>query len=329
MIIVRTPVRVEFLGGGTDIKYFYDKYPGKVLNAAIDRYVYISLNCPFDRKLKVRYSKNEVVDLPSQIKNTRVKVLLEYFKCFNKGDSLEITSTADIPSRGTGLGSSSSFSVGLSHALAHFMKIKMNERDLAKLACHVEIDLLKEPIGQQDQYAAAFGGLNLMTFKKNGNVDVSKVELTQVTQKEFESHLLMIYTGLNRSASAILEEQKKDLNRKIPYLIKMAELAKQGEEALREGDFELFGRLLEEEWNTKKNIGPITNSRIEKMYAEAKSLGAWGGRISGAGGGGFMILMVPENKQKIIREHFGVVNTIRPKIVSHGSQILCDESTWR
>jgi len=310
------------------MKYFYDKYPGKILNTTIDRYVYVSVNVPFDRKIKVRYSKNEYVDHIQEIKHTRVKAVLKFLKMNLDNKSLEITSTADIPSRGTGLGSSSSFTVGLLHALHEHLGKKHTDRQLAEMACYVEIDILKEPIGKQDQYASAFGGINLTTFKKGGKVVVRNLPLSHVTIKELERHMLMIYTGVTRSASEILEEQKKNLSKKIPYLIKMGELAELGAKALVKSDLRRFAEILEEEWNVKKNIAPITNKYIEDMYKEAKSLGAWGGRVSGAGGGGFMALIVPPRKQKKIIERFKAVNVIKPRITEHGSQVICDERTW-
>ncbi|MFC1727452.1 hypothetical protein ACFL0Y_02925 [Patescibacteria group bacterium] len=196
-------MRLELLGGGTDMAYFYRSHPGKVLNAALDLSVYLLLAPSFDGKFFVRYKKNEIADLPSGLKNSRVKVALEYFKV---KEGLEVVSYADIPA-GSGLGSSSSFCVGLVNALSTLAGQKLSSRQMAELACHLEIDVLKEPIGKQDQYAAALGGLNLMTFQKNGRVMVKPLGLGPRLEKKLESHLILVYTGSTRQASDILAEQ--------------------------------------------------------------------------------------------------------------------------
>lgn len=286
MIIVRVPLRIEFLGGSTDIKYFYEKYTGYVLNVAINKYINIKINSN---------SKN----IAQNIINDRIRETLKYLKI---KQGLEIISTSDVTTKGSGLGSSSSFLVGLVHGLLVLTNKKISSRNLAEIASHLEIDVLKEPIGKQDQYAASYGGINFLTFHKNGYVSRKEIILTSKVSKKLKQHLMLFYTGKTRSASNILKDQKKNINRKIIYLKQMRSLVKPATKVLEKGDLELFAQFLEKEWTIKKNLGKgITNASLEKMYRLAKQAGAWGGRVSGAGGGGFMLLIVPPNKHKKVK----------------------------
>lgn len=318
MILVRTPLRLEFLGGGTDMEYFYSKHPGRVLNAALDKYIYLSINPTFGGEIRVRYSKNERVPRANQVKHTRVRAALEHFG-IEKG--IEIASIADIP-YGSGLGSSGSFTVGLVQGLYHYLGKSYAVRQVAEVACHLEIDILGEPIGKQDQYAAAFGGLNLMTFRKNGNVVIKPLLLKPTAKKLLENHLLLVYTGTTRSASNILQIQKQNLEKKIAYLRKMANIALEGTSLLESGNLKGFARILEKEWEIKKNLAPISSYKIERMYKKAIQAGAWGGRISGAGGGGFMILIAPQKKHPVLKSTFRNHIFLEPKLEDGGSQVV-------
>lgn len=301
MIISATPFRLEFAGGSTDIEYFYRQYPGHVLNTTLNRYVYVCVSPKFDGKIRVSYAQTENVDHREEIQHTRVKAALEHLG-IERG--IEIVSIADIPAKGSGLGSSSSFIVGLLNALYYHLGKSISTRDLAELACDLEINKLKEPIGKQDQYAAAFGGLNLMVFNQDGRVDVNPIFLSPKKKKDFEGHILLIYTGISRFTSEILGRQtSSNIDEQIPYLRKMGDLAEQGAKAIEKGDFRQLAQILEEEWTTKKHLtSGISGEEIEEMYHQAKAAGAWGGRVSGAGGGGFLLLVAPPEAHQAIRQ---------------------------
>lgn len=320
MIIVRTPLRLELVGGGTDMAYFYEKQEGRVFNMAVNKWIYIGINPKFDGKIRVSYSVTENVDHRSEVAHTRVRAALEHFQI---DSGIEIVSIADVPGRGTGLGSSSSFTVGLVQGLNYLHGKKTSKVDLAETACHLEIDVLREPIGKQDQYSAAFGGLNYMHFLKDGHVDVEPVFLEPSLRNIFHNHLLAFYTGAGHSASNILTEQKKDLNKKMPYLEKMANLVPVAVKAITSGDLKPLARILEQEWQIKKNLAPgISNETIEKMYSRAIKAGAWGGRISGAGGGGFLVLLAPPEYHERIKSELSEYIFTKLEITEAGSEIV-------
>lgn len=320
MILVRTPLRVEFLGGGTDLDYFYRRTPGLVLNATIDKYIYVALNPRLDGKIRASHDTIELVDRIDQLEHQYLRAGL---KLFGITGGLEIGSFSDITSRGSGLGSSSSFSVALLHALSALKKRRTTPRVLAELASHLEIDILKAGIGKQDQYAAAFGGVHLLTFNRNGSVGVQKIKLTPRIYKRFHEHFLVFSTGATRSASTILQHQAKLANRNFPFLKQMRDLVPGATQAFQKGDWKKFGEFLEAEWTIKKNLSAdVTNMRLEKMYKTAKQAGAWGGRVSGAGGGGFMILMVPAAKHAAVKRALKKYQCISMRLVEDGSQVL-------
>jgi len=319
MIFVRTPLRLELLGGGTDMSYFYDRSPGVTLNVTLNQHVYIQINPSFDNQFLIRDKDTQKTSHIKDINNPRVRAALQFFK-INKG--LEILSSSDVPMGGTGLGSSSSFTVGLLQGLAKLQNKKFSPRQLAEMACHIEIDLLKEPIGKQDQYAAVASGANLTTYQKGGKVTVKPVNWTLKTKREFEKHLIFIYIGKEHSSKNILEEQKQNLDRKIPYLKQMAALAKEGLVVLQKGNFREFAHIMEKEWNIKKNLATISDAQIEHMYQKALKAGAWGGKVSGAGMGGFLTLLAPANKIPQIEKAFKNSVVIYPRVSEYGSQIL-------
>ena len=236
---------------------------------------------------------------------------------------MEIASLSDITSKGSGLGSSSSFTVGLIQGLSILTGKKVSIRELAEAACHIEIDVLKEPIGKQDQYAAAFGGLNLLTFNNDGFVGRKEIILKPKIAKDLSKHLMVFYTGTPRSASDILKKQKENISNKMPYLKQMADLVVPATKVLEAGDLKSFAGFLEKEWNIKKNLSSgVTNKSLEKMYAEAKKSGAWGGRVSGAGGGGFMLLIVPPKNQEKVKSALKKYTYMPISFVRKGSEVL-------
>lgn len=298
MIITKTPFRMSFAGGGTDLPAFYKQEEGAVLSTVIDKYMYITVNKRFDRTLRVSYSKTEIV---ADIKDLRHDLVREALKWVGIRDGIEITSIADLPA-GSGMGSSSSFTVGLLHALYAYRGIYKTAAQLAEDACAIEIDIVGEPIGKQDQYAAAFGGMNLIRFMPDGQVFVEPIIFHKETKMMLNDRLMFFYTGDTRDAHNILKHQQKAYTETRDSLVKMRDLAFQLKRVLTEGkDLRLFGEILDKGWMLKRGLtNVISNDKIDNAYTLAKKAGAIGGKILGAGGGGFLLLYVePENHKKI------------------------------
>ena len=296
MIISRTPFRVSFVGGGSDLKAYYSNNNyGAVVSTAIQKYMYIVIHPYFHDKIRLKYSITEDVETVDEIKHPIIKACLHKVK-LNSG--FEITSFADIPS-GTGLGSSSSFTVGLLNALYAFKGKKTTKKQLAEEACEIEIDILNEPIGKQDQYAAAFGNINYIKFFKNESVDVLPLNLNESTIKNFESSLRLYYTGNTRKASSILIEQKKNMSKKdkIKIMKKIVKLSVDFKNSLIDNNLELAGDLLNKNWSYKKHMADkISNNYIDKLYSKALKYGAIGGKLLGAGGTGFLLIMAHDHQ---------------------------------
>lgn len=298
MIVVQTPLRVSFLGGGTDFEDFYSNYGGAVLSTAIDKCVFVIVKERFDDAVYVNYSKKEIVDDFAQLEHDLVR---EAMRTSGVTRGIEVTTLADIPTEGTGLGSSSSVTVGLLQALTAHKGELMTSETLAKEACHVEIDVLKRPIGKQDQYIAAYGNLRLITFSKDG-IEVEKVELSPQNRKRLNDSLLLFYTGMTRKSSTILSEQKANINGRLEILNEMKRLTYEARDAIIEGAFNEFGEILHRSWELKKKLASkISNPELDEMYAAARKAGAIGGKITGAGGGGFLLLYCPNGSQDEVR----------------------------
>jgi D-glycero-alpha-D-manno-heptose-7-phosphate kinase len=291
MIIARSPLRVTLGGGGTDLPSYYEKFGGFLIAAAIDKYVYITLHDTFVPNLIVKYSELERVPDASKLKHP---ILREAFALVGMdGRALELTSMADIPA-GTGLGSSGSFTTALLKALHAHKKNLVHPAELAEQACEVELDRLKEPIGKQDQYIAAFGGVTCFKFLKNGKVEAWPLKLSRKTRDELEDNLLLFFTGYSRSASAILKEQdtksKSDDKSMIENLHFVKDLGLQSQRALEAGNLAEFARLMDVHWQRKKQrSGGMSNPKINEWYDLAMANGALGGKLIGAGGGGFLM----------------------------------------
>jgi len=299
MIISRTPFRVSFCGGGSDLPSFYSKNGGCVLSTGIDKYMYISVHPSFSAETTaLKYSDIEIVNKREDIKHVYFKDILNRFGL----DGVEITSTADVPA-GTGLGSSSSFTVGTLHALYAYSGKYVSKEKLADEACEVELIDLKQPIGKQDQYAAAYGGLNFYEFKKDGSVTVDPVIMPEDSYKKFQDNLMLFYTGDVRSASNILKEQGKNIESgdKEKNQIKMCELARSLRNELQQGNIDATGEILHESWELKRTLASgISNEFINNCYDIALKNGAIGGKLLGAGGGGFLLFYVrQENRERI------------------------------
>ena len=329
MIVVRAPMRLSFVGGGTDLPDFYRRYPGRVISAAIDKFVYIVINrTPLIDKVSARYSLSETVEHASKIQHTRIRAALMDLG-IEKG--LEIGSFASLPAK-TGLGSSSSFSVALMKGLHAYQGRKIDQRETAEAASRLEIELLKEPIGKQDQYAAAFGGLNVFEFRPDGVVDVKPVLLDYKKRLLLEDHLLLFYTGITRAAGSVLMEQKSNIDKKFETLKDMSDSVPEFSAKLLAGDAASMGKMLHEGWLRKKTLASnISNSVIDGLYEAGMSAGAWGGKITGAGGGGCIMFLAPIDKKPIIRKAVAKVATennlaefkeIPVKFVQAGAEVM-------
>jgi D-glycero-alpha-D-manno-heptose-7-phosphate kinase len=322
MIITKTPFRISFVGGGSDLAAFYERGPGAVLSTSINKYMYISSHRFFEPdKIRTKYSQTETVSNLSELKHPILRTVLEKF---NIKGGLEISSIADVPS-GTGMGSSSSFTVGLLHNLYAVTNQLADKERLAREACEVEIDLLKEPIGKQDQYAAAYGGLNVIEFLPDGNVRVSPVYLSPDNYKALQQNLVMYYIGNQRSASAILAEQRKNTSAedKFNALKQMVQLVYELRDNLVKGNLDEMGRILHENWQLKQSLASgITNPMIAEIYETAMRHGALGGKLLGAGGGGFMLFYCPKEKQQKLRESLSGIRPFDFTFEQDGSKLI-------
>jgi D-glycero-alpha-D-manno-heptose-7-phosphate kinase len=301
MIVTRTPFRVTLGGGGTDLPSFYREHGGFVLAVAIDKYMYLNVNMPIlDDLIRVRYNKAETVRCLLEIEHTLARAALEHFG-FENG--IEIVSIADIPA-GTGVGSSSCYLVGLMNALHALTQTPVSPQELAEEACHIELDLLHKPIGKQDQYMAAYGGLTTLDIAKDGTVKAQSLSIPLDVVEALENNLLLFYTGEVRDATAILIRQDNATKRRdtavVGSLTEIKDIGTEIASAIMTGNLHYFGELMDEHWQVKKRLSKgITNPMIDAWYELSKRNGAIGGKISGAGGGGFLMLYCEENKAQL------------------------------
>ena len=300
MIVVQAPLRVSFFGGGTDLPAFYTREPGCVLSTAIDKRVYVIITERFDDLIYVNYSRKEIVTAVDDVEHGLVR---EAMKITGVTSGVEITTLADVPSEGSGLGSSSSITVALLLGLSANQFDPMSPTRLAEEACRIEIDRLGKPIGKQDQYIAAFGGIRHIAFHPDERVTVERVDLTDSVRVRLSQRLMLFYTGRTRSADPILQEQAQRVGDSIDALREMKAQAMRGLAVLHSGDLDRFGALLHEAWTLKRELGNgITDRGIDAMYGAARAAGALGGKITGAGGGGFLLLYVPPAAQDAVRD---------------------------
>lgn len=321
MIGTRTPFRISFAGGGSDLRSFYCRQPGCVLSTSINKYMYIMIHPFFDQRIQVKYSRTELVNSIAHIQHPIVRVALDQFGL----EGIDINSIADIPA-GTGLGSSCSFTVGLLHALFAYTGKFASKEQLAKNACHIEIDILKDPIGKQDIYAAAYGGLNLITFYPDETVQVEPVIMPQGKQTMLVENLMLLYLGGSRPAGNILAEQQENIHcdqRKADRVKRMAELARQLRESLVNGNVDDMGPILDENWQLKKQLSTqISDHWIDACYEKAKQNGATGGKLLGAGGGGFLLLYCEKQHQEKLRACLGELRDMKFTFDSFGTQVI-------
>lgn len=327
MIISQTPYRVSFAGGGTDLPAFCRREPGAVLSATIDRHMYVTLHRRFEPSFRVSYSRTEVAATIAAIRHGLVR---EALRLARVAEPLEITTIGDVPA-GTGLGSSSSLAVGLLHALHADRGRAVGPRLLAEQACHLEIDRLGKPIGRQDQYAAAFGGLNYIRFDPDGSVRVEPVACPAATLAELERRTLLLDTGRTRAADAILGRQAAGTAGRLGTLRQMRDLADAMRRALAgAGDLDEFAALLHDGWQLKRSLGfGISDPQIDGWYEAARRHGATGGKLLGAGGGGFLLVIAPPERHPAIRAALGHPRELPFRIARHGSRNIFIQADHR
>lgn len=336
MIITQTPLRVSFAGGGTDFKGYYASTApagpalqgadaalpagGCVLSTAIDKYIYVIIKERFDDKIRVGYSKTEMTDRVDEIEHELVR---EAMRKVGVERGIEISTMADIPSEGSGLGSSSSVTVGLLHALYAYQGCLVTPEQLAHEACEIEIGVLGKPIGKQDQYIAAFGGLRRITFQPDDSVDVASVPMSEEKRRRFGESLLLFYTGITRKADNILVKQQENIEARRPTLDLIKRQAGEIYEALTNCNMNRVGRILDAGWRHKKQLADrISSNSIDALYERALDAGAMGGKIAGAGGGGFLLLYCPPDRQSAVRHALAELKELPFALERDGTKVI-------
>ena len=322
MIICRTPLRMSFVGGGSDLPEYYRTKRGAVLSTSIKKYIYVSVNKKFDDDIRLSYSTTEIVNNVSNIKHPIVRNVLQYLK-IEKG--LEITSISEIPSKGTGLGSSSSFTVGLIHALHSFINKDITKQELGKLSSFIEIDLCRDMIGKQDQYSASYGGLNLIEFNEDETVKVTPLSVSSEIIKKIESSIILFFTGRTRNASNLLAKQSENLKKKDKrnLVSEMVDLAYDMKNLIENNEINCLGELFDKNWKLKKQLAPeISNSEIDTIYNSGIKAGAKGGKLLGAGNGGFMMFYAAPEKHSEITKAMKGLKKVSFSFDNAGSNIV-------
>lgn len=321
MILVRAPLRISFFGGGSDLPAFYEKDTGYVLSTTIDKSIYLGVNRSNHDHIKVVYSQ---IEIEKDVNNIKHNIVRETLKHFNIKDNIEISTFADVPVKGTGLGSSSSFCTALARACASINRLSPTAKEIAELACQIEIEKCGEPIGKQDQYAAAFGGFNLFTFTNEG-VGVKQVKLTEEMYELIQESILLFYTGVVRNARDVLAEQTTNLmsHDKREATKMMAQIAINAYELLPTNNVDVFGHLLDNAWKIKKRLASgITSPLIDQMYATAKENMAWGGKVLGAGGGGYLMVMANPKDHSNIKKALKQFPCFTVNLFNKGTEIV-------
>ena len=320
MIIVQTPLRISFFGGGTDFPSYYMEEGGCVLSSAIDKYIFVTFKNRFDEKIRIGYTQTEMVDSLDQIQHELIR---EALRCTGVFKGIEVTTMGDIPSEGSGLGSSSTVTVGALQALyTHLGEIVSMER-LAKEACEIEIGRLGKPIGVQDQYIAAYGSLRFFEFLTDGQVRVEKLNLQADFRRVLNDCFLLFFTGISRQADSVLKEQKKNIKDRVAILREIKDMAYQAKKELEAGNSDSFGALLHHSWQLKKRMaGQISNGTIDELYDSARRAGARGGKITGAGCVGFLLLYAPYERHGAVREALAGLQELPFRLENDGSKVI-------
>lgn len=320
MIITQTPLRIGLVGGGTDLPGYYREHGGRVLNAAIDKYVYVVIKQRFDDDIYVNYSTKEIV---SRVEDLQHDLVREAMHMAGVRGGVEITTLADIPSAGSGLGSSSSVTVGLLHALFAYQGRQVTAEELADRACAIEIDRCRKPIGKQDQYVAAFGGICDIGFGPGDGVYVDQIKLASRVRRQIQDELLLFFTGTTRNANAILGEQTANIAERLPQLHQLRDLAGEAASGLRAGDVDALGIALNKSWEAKRALASgVTNSEIDQAVDAALEAGATGAKVTGAGGGGFLLVVCPLERQRAVRERLAHMKELPINIEPFGSRVI-------
>ena len=320
MLITQTPLRISFFGGGTDQAGFYREEEGCVLNAAIDKYIFVLIKRRFDALVRVGYTSTEMVESAEQVRHELVR---EALRLVGIERQVEIDTMGDIPASGSGLGSSSTVTVGVLNGLYHFLNSPQPLDVLARQACEIEIERLGKPIGKQDQYIAAYGGLRFIRFLPDEQVLAEELNLPAAEQRLFSSHLMLFYTNTSRKSESVLTEQRANTVARMPVLREMKAMAYEGRRLLEAGDYQDFGRLLHEGWQLKKKMASkISNFAIDEIYTQARQAGALGGKITGAGGGGFLLLFCPQSSQRQVRKALAALPELPINLEMDGSKVI-------
>jgi D-glycero-alpha-D-manno-heptose-7-phosphate kinase len=320
MIIVQTPLRVSFFGGGTDFRTFFEEEGGCVLTSAIDKYIFVTIKKRFDQLLRIGYTRTEMVECVDDIQHDLIR---EALRKTGIEQGVEITTMGDIPSAGSGLGSSSTVVVGALHAKNAYRGEIVPSEQLAREACEIEIEILGKPIGIQDQYIAAYGGLRFLEFLPSGEVVCERVNLAPPLLRRLNENLLLFFTGMTRQAAAILGEQQRNINGRRATLHEMKQMAYTARSELASGNLDEIGCLLHESWLLKKQLaGSISNSTLDEMYDAARCAGATGGKITGAGGGGFLLLYCPRAKQDSVRAALAGLQELPFQLEGDGTKVI-------
>jgi D-glycero-alpha-D-manno-heptose-7-phosphate kinase len=320
LIIVQTPLRISLFGGGTDFSSFFMEEGGCVLSSAIDKYIFVTIKERFDDKLRIGYTQTEMADEVDQIHHELIR---ESLRLTGIERGVEITTMGDIPSEGSGLGSSSTVVVGALHAMYSYHGEIVPAEKLAREACTIEIETLKKPIGIQDQYIAAYGGFRFFEFLPSGEVKAEKVRLSAEGQRILNNNFMLFFTGVSRSASSILKEQTNNMKDRRGELREIKQMAWQARCDIEKGNFDTLGTLIHQSWELKKRLaGTISNPHINEMYETARRAGAIGGKLTGAGGGGFLLLYVPYECQNKVRSALDGLQELPFRLEADGTKVI-------
>ena len=320
MIITQTPLRIGLLGGGTDLPDYYREHGGRVLNCAIDKYIYVIVKQRFDDDIYVNYSKKEIV---SRVEDLEHELVREAMQMTGVTGGVEITTLADIPSAGSGLGSSSAVTVGLLHALLAYQGRQVTAEELAKQACTIEIERCAKPIGKQDQYIAALGGIRDLRFGPGDEVVAEELVLSAADRRALQRQIMLFYTGVTRSANSILAEQNANIKATGPQLGLIRDLAGFAVDRLRGGDVDAIGAAVRESWEAKRKLASgVSNAQIDAAVRRALDAGASGAKVTGAGGGGFLLVICPVERQRAVRQSLADMRELPVKLDRLGSRVV-------
>jgi D-glycero-alpha-D-manno-heptose-7-phosphate kinase len=320
LIIVQTPLRISLFGGGTDFPSFFMEEGGCVLTSAIDKYIFVTIKGRFDSKLRIGYTQTEMVDDVAEIHHELIR---EALRLTGIDRGVEITTMGDIPSEGSGLGSSSTVAVGALHAMYAYRGEIVSAERLAREACTIELEALNKPMGIQDQYIAAYGGLRFFEFSAGGEVKAQKVTISPEVQRVLNDNLLLFFTGVSRSSSSILKEQTGNIKDRRTELCEIKQMAQQARVDLEAGNLDSLGSLLHQSWQVKRRLASkVSNEHLNEIYEAARRAGALGGKVTGAGGGGFLLLYVPYECQNNVRVALQGLQELPFRMESDGTKVI-------